>query len=146
MGVTRGFTLLEVLVVLFLMGLAYAMAMPMIGSGAAALELKSTTRQLAAGLRKARGNAITQRHETVLTLDVGKRLFGISGDPKTHVLPARVEISLITARSEQLDDQIGNVRFFPDGTSTGGKITLSVGETRQALNIDWLTGKVVVTP
>lgn len=128
------------------MGLAYAMAMPMIGSGAATLELKSTTRQLAAGLRKARGNAITQRRETVLTLDVGKRRFALTGDPKAYTLPARVEISLITARSEQLEDQIGNIRFFPDGTSTGGKITLSVGETRQALNIDWLTGKVVVTP
>ena len=145
MGVARGFTLLEVLVVLVLMGLAYAMAMPMIGSGAATLELKSTTRQLAAGLRKARGNAITQRRETVLTLDVGKRRFALTGDPKEHALPARVEISLLTARSEQLEDQIGNIRFFPDGTSTGGKITLSVGETRQALNIDWLTGKVVVT-
>lgn len=146
MGVTRGFTLLEVLVVLALMGLAYAMAMPMIGAGAATLELKSTTRQLAAGLRKARGDAITQRRETVLTLDVGKRRFAVTGDPKAYALPARVEISLITARSEQLEDQIGNIRFFPDGTSTGGKITLSVDETRQALNIDWLTGKVVVTP
>ena len=144
--IARGFTLLEILVVLFLMGLAYGLAAPMIGSGAASLELKGATRQLAAGLRKARGEAITRRQEAVLTLDVGQRRFAVSGDGRAHALPERIEVALVTARSEQLDNQVGNIRFFPDGTSTGGRITLSLGETRQALEVDWLTGKVSVTP
>lgn len=146
MGVSRGFTLLELLVVLFLMGLAYALAAPSIGAGAASLELKSATRQLAAGLRKARSVAITRQHEAVLTVDVGRHAFAVTGDEKIYPLPKRVEINLITAQTEQIQDQVGNLRFFPDGTSTGGLITLSVGESRQAINIDWLTGKIVITP
>ncbi len=146
MGVNRGFSLIEILVVLFLIGLAYALAAPTIGSGAASLELKSATRQLAAALRKARGVAITQRQEAVLSLDVTAKKFAVSGEIKAYALPMSVELSLFTAQSEQVLDQVGNIRFFPDGTSTGGRITLSVGNARNALDVDWLTGKVTATP
>jgi len=146
LGVSRGFTLLEVLVVLFLLGLAYALAAPVIGTGAASLELKSATRQLAAGLRKARGVAITSRQEAVLSLDVAGKKFAVTGENKAYALPIRVELSLFTAQAEQVQDQTGNIRFFPDGTSTGGRVTLSSGNARNAVDVDWLTGKVSVTP
>lgn len=146
MGISRGFTLLELLVVLFIMGLGYALAAPMIGAGAATLELKSATRQLAAGLRKTRNTAVTRQQEAVMTVDVGNRAFAITNDARVYPLPKRVEISLITAQTEQLQSQLGNIRFFPDGSSTGGRLTLSVGESRHAIDVDWLTGKVMVTP
>jgi len=132
--------------VLALMGLAYALALPVIGTGSAALELKSATRQLAAGLRKARSTAIARRQSAVLTLDVTGRLFAVSGDPKNYTLPKQVEIALLTARSEQTKASEGSIRFFSDGSSTGGRITLSVGESRQAVDVDWLTGRVSITP
>ncbi len=146
MGVSRGFTLLEILLVLFLMGMAYALAVPMIGSGAVTLELKGATRQLAAGLRKARGIAIAQRDEATLTVDVGQRRFALSGDSKIYPLPQNIEIDLFTAQSEQLEEKVGNIRFFPDGTSTGGRITLTAKGSSFAVDVDWLTGKVVITP
>ena len=146
MGLSRGFTLLEVMLVLFLMGLAYGLAMPMIGSGAVILELKGATRQLAAGLRKARGTAIAQRDDATLTVDVGQRHFSLSGDGKIYPLPKAIEINLFTAQSEQLYEKIGNIRFFPDGTSTGGRVTLTAQGTSFAVDVDWLTGKVVITP
>lgn len=146
MGVSRGFTLLEILLVLFLMGMAYALAVPMIGSGAVTLELKGATRQLAAGLRKARGIAIAQRDEATLTVDVGQRRFALSGDSKIYPLPQNIEIDLFTAQSEQLEEKVGNIRFFPDGTSTGGRITLTAKGSSFAVDVDWLTGKVIITP
>jgi general secretion pathway protein H len=146
LGVSRGFTLLEILLVLFLMGMAYALAVPMIGSGAVTLELKGATRQLAAGLRKARGIAIAQRDEATLTVDVGQRRFALSGDSKIYPLPQNIEIDLFTAQSEQLEEKVGNIRFFPDGTSTGGRITLTAKGSSFAVDVDWLTGKVVITP
>ena len=146
MGVSRGFTLLELLIVLFLMGLAYGLAAPMVGSGAVTLELKSATRQLAAGLRKARGTAIAQRDDALLTVDVEQRRFALSGDSKIYPLPKAIDIELFTAQSEQLEEKVGNIRFFPDGTSTGGRITLTAGGTSFTVDVDWLTGKVVITP
>lgn len=143
---SRGFTLLEILLVLFLMGLAYGLAVPMISSGAVTLELKGATRQLAAGLRKARGVAIAQRDEATLTVDVEQRQFMLSGDSKTYPVSKKVELELFTAQSEQIGEKIGNIRFFPDGTSTGGRITLTAQGSSFTVDVDWLTGKVVVTP
>lgn len=143
---SRGFTLLEILLVLFLMGLAYGLAVPMISSGAVTLELKGATRQLAAGLRKARGVAIAQRDEATLTVDVEQRQFMLSGDSKTYPVSKKVELELFTAQSEQIGEKIGNIRFFPDGTSTGGRITLTAQGSSFTVDVDWLTGKVVITP
>ena len=39
---------------------------------------------------------------------------------------------------------IGDIRFQPDGSSTGGRITLADGRRRMAVGVDWLTGRVSV--
>lgn len=141
---SRGFTLLELLLVLLLLGLVYALAGPMVSGGSAGLELKSATRQLAAGLRKARGIAITERHEAVLTVNVEARTFSVTGDEKTYSLPQRLELAIFTAQSELIRDKIGNIRFFPDGSSTGGRVTVSAPGAKQMLDVDWVTGRVTI--
>ena len=35
--------------------------------------------------------------------------------------------------------------FFPNGTSTGGRVVLAAVDGRRAVNVDWLTGRVTVT-
>ena len=36
----------------------------------------------------------------------------------------------------------GAIRFFPDGSSTGGRITLSTDRLAYLVDVDWLTGKI----
>jgi len=139
-----GFTMLELMVVLVVMALVYAIAMPKISAGMPSTELKGAARQLAAGLRKARSEAVTQKQEAALTLDVEQHRFDVSGDKRTYALPAKLEISLFTAQSEMLRDKVGSIRFFPDGSSTGGRITVGFGERKYHVNVDWLTGQVAV--
>ena len=138
----RGFTLLELLVVLFLLGLVYALAAPALDAGATGLRMKSAARQVAAGLRKARGVAVAGRREAVLALDVEQRSFSVTGDPKTYELPKALDFALFTAQSEVLTGQAANIRFYPDGSSTGGRVTISAGESKQIVDVDWLTGRV----
>jgi general secretion pathway protein H len=144
MKASRGFTLLELMLVLLIMGLAAGLAAPLLGSGNDALEAKSAARQLAAGLRKARSLAVTDQAETVLTLDLARRRFSVSGDPRSYRLPAGLELSLYTAQSEQVQEQVGNIRFFPDGSSTGGRITLAAGRRKTDVDVTWLTGQVAI--
>jgi prepilin-type N-terminal cleavage/methylation domain-containing protein len=82
-----GFTLLEMLVVLALLAMVYALIPPMIAVGGSTTELKAGARQVAAGLRKARSQAIVSRGEATLTLDVEARSFRLSGDDKPRNLP-----------------------------------------------------------
>jgi len=141
---SRGFTLFELLLVLLLMGMLYGLAVPMLGAGSTGLDMKAASRQLAAGLRKARGIAVTERREAVLTLDVDGRTFWLTGDPKTYSLPKQLELALFTAQSELVREKTGGIRFFPDGTSTGGRVTVSAGESKQQVDVDWVTGRVAI--
>ena len=140
---TAGFTLIELLAVLLILALVAAFVVPSLGGGAA-VEIKSAARSLAAGLRQTRNRALNDNRSAILSLDVAKREFRLPGERRAHKLPARVDIVLFTARSEQLSEKGGAIRFFPDGSSTGGRITLSIDSMRYLVNVDWLTGRVKV--
>ncbi len=139
-----GFTLIELLVVTVIMVMAYSLAAPLVSSGVTSTELKASARQLAAGLRKARSEAIAHRRETVLTVDLEARHFQLSGDQRMYRLPKDVEVKLFTAQSELINGSAGSIRFYPDGGSTGGRITLTARDRKYAVDVNWLTGQVVI--
>lgn len=138
-----GFTLLELLVVMVLMGLMYTLVPPMFTSGGGA-ELRAAARQLAAGLRKTRNQAIISRQEAVLTVDVAARQFRVAGDARQFTLPREAQVNVFTAKSEAVDDKVAAIRFYPDGSSTGGGITLVNGGRQFRVDVDWLTGNVTL--
>ncbi|HDK38102.1 MAG TPA: type II secretion system protein GspH [Thiolapillus brandeum] len=137
-----GFTLLELLVVMALAAILMTLVPPMISSSLPGVQLKSAARELAAGLRYARSHALTSHETAALTLDVKKRNFQISGRQKHYSIPDSLHINLLTAESETRGEYVGAIRFFPDGGSTGGRITLSQGERAFGVDVDWLTGRV----
>ncbi|MEH6874543.1 MAG: GspH/FimT family pseudopilin, partial [Candidatus Competibacter sp.] len=55
-----------------------------------------------------------------------------------------VALKLYTARSELLDNTTGSIRFFPDGSSTGGAITVGGAKLAYRINVDWLTGAIAI--
>jgi len=140
----HGFTLLELLVVLVIAVLLVAVVPPLISGMSGATELRSAARQLAAGLRFARNEAVTRQREAILTLDLSKHRFAVSGDPREIALPESLSLHLYTAQSELLDQATGNIRFFPDGSSTGGAVTVSGPKLAYRVNVDWLTGAIAI--
>ena len=143
-GRHRGVTLLELLIVLTLMALIAAMALPMFSGGVSGTDLKTAARDVAAGLRLARDRAIAQRTESLLELNLEARTFRVSPDERSHKLPEKLELKLYTAQRDLLNDKVGAIRFFPDGGSNGGRITLAAGERKYDVDVDWLTGRVSI--
>jgi len=143
-GRHRGVTLLELLIVLTLMALIAAMVLPMFSGGVSGTDLKTAARDVAAGLRLARDRAISQRSESLLELNLEKRTFRVSPDERSHRLPEKVELKLYTAQRDLLNEKVGAIRFFPDGGSNGGRITLAAGERKYDVDVDWLTGRVAI--
>ncbi len=141
---SRGFTLIELLVVLAVLTLLLAVAAPFFSNALPGIELKSAARDVAAGLRSARSQAITRNREAVFTLDVAARRFAVSGRQQIRRLPAELDISFVTARSERLDEATGVIRFFPDGSSTGGRVSLARGAREYHVDVDWLTGRISI--
>ncbi len=140
-----GVSLLELLIVLAIIAAVASIAIPIFGgSGVSNTELRGAARQLAAGLRLARSEAVAQRRETFLVLDVAGRRFKVDRDPREHALPRDVELKLFTAQKDLVDEKVGSIRFFPDGGSNGGRITVGSGERKFEVDVDWLTGRVAI--
>jgi general secretion pathway protein H len=141
---SAGVTLLELLIVLAIMAIVAALVVPMLGGGVSTGELKSAAREVAAGLRFARSEALASRRETGVVLDLERRTFKIERDTRTHALPPRIELKLFTAQRDLVSETVGAIRFFPDGGSNGGRVTLAAGERKYDVDVDWLTGRVVI--
>jgi len=144
MRAAAGFTLLEILIVLSIMALGAALVIPTFGSGVSNTELKGAARDLAAGMRLARSEAIATRQETLVTLDIESKNFTVAKDTRTHVMPKGIEFKLFTAQSDLVNDKVGSIRFFPDGGSNGGRVTIASGERKYEVDVDWLTGRVAI--
>jgi general secretion pathway protein H len=80
----------------------------------------------------------------VLRVGDAGRTFSVPPDPRVHAMPSGIELKLFTAQRDLVSDQMGAVRFFPDGGSNGGRITLAAGERKYDVDIDWLTGRVAI--
>ena len=140
-----GVTLLELLIVLAIMAILAAVVLPLLGgSGVSTAELKSAARQVAAGLRVARSEALATRQETRVVLDLEQRTFRIDRDAHVHTLPKPIDVKLFTAQSDLVNERVGAIRFFPDGGSNGGRVTVAAGPRKYDIDIDWLTGRVAI--
>lgn len=143
-----GFTLLEILLVLLLIGLAFTMVPRMMGTGVSGAELKSNVRAVAAAMKLARDAAINTRREAFVTLNVESREFTTTFEDKTHKLNEQLVVKLFTSQADQINEQTASFRFYPDGSSNGGRVTLAAGDATNAreiaIDVDWLTGRVTV--
>jgi general secretion pathway protein H len=139
-----GFTLLEVLVVLVIAVAAYGLLLGVPFRGASTGDLKAAARSLASGLRQAQTTAMVTRRDALLTVDVEAREYQVPGDPEVRRVSDKVELKLYTAQAEVSSDRKGSIRFYPDGSSTGGRITVSSGERKYLVDVDWLTGRVSI--
>ena len=137
---------MELLVVLAIAALLFAVVPPMLGNVIDSTRIKSATRHLSAGLKTARSKAVSTQQEVTLAVDVKNNSFSLLEKNKPLNLPDDSSIILTTAKSEQLSETAGAFRFFSDGSSTGGRITLRHDPLEYFVDINWLTGRVTINP
>ncbi len=137
----RGFTLVEMLAVLTLIALVAGVAAGLIGSNLGSAKTRAAVRDLTAALRQTRGLAIVKGEARSLEVDVDARTYQVPGKNAVQ-LPEELSMKLLTAATEQTGDSKGLIRFFPDGSSSGGRITLKRDDHEWRVEIAWLTGEV----
>ena len=137
----RGFTLVEVIAVVALIALAATVVAVSVGGGLTGARVRSASKDLVAALRYTRGQAIVSREAKAMLLDLEARTY-TAADRDPVELPPGMELRLVTARDELVGKGAGRIRFFPDGSSTGGRITLERGESQWRIDVEWLTGEV----
>ena len=127
----RGFTLLEMLVVLAVLGLVAGLVVGRGPSRSAGLDVRMAANQLAATLRAARSEAIAADHPVIVVID------GAAGT-------VRIGGAAPRALGAVLSPQARPLVFAPDGSSAGATIGVAAGPVRKRVTVDWLTGRVSI--
>ncbi|MCC6559967.1 MAG: GspH/FimT family pseudopilin [Xanthomonadales bacterium] len=137
----RGFSLVELVAVLMLIAIVAGTAALSISGSLAGAKIRAAVRDLTAALRQTRGLAIVKGEERSLEIDVEARTYQVPGKNPVQ-LPEELQMKLLTAATEQTGDSRGMIRFFPDGSSSGGRVTLTRDRHEWRVEIAWLTGEV----
>jgi general secretion pathway protein H len=139
-GPERGFTLVEVTVVMVIIALMMGLVVTSMSGSISSAEARAAARELVASIRYTRARAILDKSEQVFEVNTEERSYQAPGRKQVK-LPEGVDITITTARSEITAEDIAGIRFFPDGGSTGGHIELTVNEREYRVNVAWLTGE-----
>lgn len=140
-----GFTLIEILIVLLLLGAAAVLVMPSFTTGLAGVELESAARDFVTELKRARLAAVsTQQPRRIILMEPEG-----SEDARRYVLTDEFErrleaLSLPKGIGFYVEDSRSwpvVLSFYPDGTSSGGEVYLanSAGK-RLKVRLDPVTG------
>jgi general secretion pathway protein H len=131
-----GFTLLEMIIVIAVLGMALGLVVTRGPMRSQTMEMQATVNQVAQGLRIARSRAIANN-------DIPLHSFRIESE-RPVALPRSVSIAMTAVSNETVESRLAAIRFYPDGSATGGRIDLAAGQRVAHIGVDWLTGKVSV--
>ncbi|MDZ7808878.1 MAG: GspH/FimT family protein [Arhodomonas sp.] len=106
------------------------------------LRLQAAARDTASGLRAARTQALRERREAGLVVNVETGEYRLSTGDGVRSLPANAEVGLTTGGADILSEEEGRIVFFPDGSSNGGRVTVTANGQRYRVDVNWLTGRV----
>ncbi len=137
----RGFSLIELVIALVILGIIIATALPSYLQWRDNLEYKTTTRAVVAALREARSRAITNNQPHQVIFDSANKQYRLTDYTTwTSLAP---DVSLYTGPTTT--PYI--VQYNPNGTSSGGTINVQdPGGTQHFQIVVNTTGRVVVTP
>lgn len=142
-GNSKGFTLLEVLIVLILAGFLMGVVATSLSEGPV---LRKSSREVAASLRHARALAIMRQQPSLWKMNIQEKRFWIEGgsNSDSRNFTDSIVAKINTTSSEVDSAQQGGIRFYPDGSSTGGSVELTYNQQTYKINVEWVTGRVSI--
>ena len=135
----HGFTLLELIVALFVIALAVGLVAPIVGRSTDTLRGRADVARFSAMLRHARDQAIATRRGHSVVIDAAGHRATIVAAPdevrQTRALSADLRVDAVPPEAL-------SVRFEPSGLSSGGDFRLTTGHMRFRVSVDQITGRV----
>lgn len=142
----QGFTLLEILTVLAILGMAAGLILPNL-DGIGARRFDAQLREAAGLLNHARRMAIVEGQPVEVRLRVGEADQPPLAERGERVNRYRFGGGLDMAWRETADERATTesaitLQFFPEGGATGGELLLDNGQQQSLIRIDPFSGRV----
>ena len=147
----KGFSLLELILVLFLMGLIVGLALPFVVKTLDRVKLQSEARQIASTLQFARSEAISKKILFTFNANIDQNKYWLAIPKEKKIIQSKaIDKSVRIREYKHAEDTLtdGNfiINFYPRGNSSAGTIHLqsSINEsetTVYAIIINPITGK-----
>ena len=138
-----GFTLIEMLAVVAVLGLAVVLVTARGPARPRGIDLNASAAELAETLRLARARAIAGNRITQVLVDADAHSVQ-TADGVVRRVPADLRIALYYLTGPADVPRLA-IRFAPDGSSNGGAVQLSAGARHLRVSAAWLSGRVSVS-
>lgn len=135
-----GFLLVEVLVTFAIIALVAAIVFPRLAATSGAARLKASAYDVAGVLRADRTAAMRSGQVVVTRIDLRGREVRSGQSASTVGFPDDVGLNVSYAANESTP----GVRFFPNGSASGARLTIRSKVSAYDVNVDWFTGAVVI--
>lgn len=138
-----GFTLLELILVMFLITLILSFSTVFFASRLPASTFHATVRELDTAIKHARTLSKSEGEIQKLIVDLDAKRYRIEGK-RERKIPSDVDIMVIDPLSEEIVDGKYEFVFYPFGGFEGGTIILQFREKVVTLEPDPVVGTVVI--
>ena len=136
-----GLTLVELIVVLAILAVLTTLVSPALTSLMPGYHLRAAADDMIAQARRARSMAFSTNKPAGFFIDVSERqTFAEDKAPSTW--PQDISVNVTSAKYLQRGSSISEIRFYPDGTSTGGLLELLSDGMAVTIRVDWFDGQI----
>jgi general secretion pathway protein H len=142
----RGFTLLEMVCVLAIIALLAAVLLPFIPHETSRARLQAYALQAASLLKTDRNAAIRSQTSVATRIDARAHAIRSGTSRAALVIPDDVRFDALLPQTCGRQPALSTISFFANGTSCGGAIALTRFDVGYEIRVNWLTGRIEVTP
>ena len=136
-----GFSLIEIMLVMVLIAVMVGITATFMSGSLEQARLRAVSKDLISALKYTRGQAVIKHEQKSIVFNVKERTYR-APKKKLVKIPDEIEMNLYTAESDIIDEDSGKIRFFSDGSSTGGWVKLTYRTKIWKINVNWLTGEI----
>ena len=132
-----GFTLIEVVLALAVLGLLAALGLPFVRQNSSSAALRARTFEITSLLRAERNLALRSGTATTVLVDAERSTITSDTSRARIVLPSSTAIRLSS-------DGLSGFHFFPDGRASGGRLSITSGRQSYVVDVNNVTSAISI--
>jgi general secretion pathway protein H len=130
---SSGFTLIEIIIVLFIIGIASGLVGILISRGSGSLEIRTFTKDVSSVLRYARNHAVSEKRQYCFVIDINEDVYRLyttdtskdEEDEETVLVISKSIPEELQMTVKDSDTDSPYIEFFPWGNTSGGVIEIT---------------------